>query len=83
MRLVTASWNWPGRNPPAEEPEASRAFWAHVESEGRIIELDAYRQNWGDRRNLKVPVPEWLASDRRAWAGVPLIHHDDHLEVHP
>ena len=75
--LVTAaSWNWPGRNPPAEEPDTSRAFWLHVESEGRILELDANRENWGTRRDLGAPIPEWLATDRRAWAGVPLIHND-------
>ena len=75
--LVTAaSWNWPGRNPPAEEPDVSRAFWAHIESAGRILELDAYREHWGDARDLDAPVPDWLATDRRAWAGVPLIHND-------
>jgi putative PEP-CTERM system histidine kinase len=75
--LVTAaSWNWPGRNPPTEEPEASRAFWAHIEAEGRILEFDAYRAKWGDARDLNAPIPDWLATDRRAWAGVPLIHHD-------
>ena len=75
--LVTAaSWNWPGRNPPAEEPDASRALWTHVESRGRILELDAYREKWASVANLDAPIPAWLAGDRRAWAGVPLIHND-------
>jgi putative PEP-CTERM system histidine kinase len=73
---TAASWNWPGRNPPADDPETARAFWSHVEAEGRILELDAFRQQWGDPRDLKAPIPEWLATDRRAWAGVPLIHHE-------
>jgi putative PEP-CTERM system histidine kinase len=73
---TAASWNWPGRNPPADDPETSRRFWAHVEAEGRILELDAFRQQWGNPRDLKAPIPEWLATDRRAWAGVPLIHHE-------
>ena len=71
-----ATWNWPGRNPPADELEDAADFWASVESSGRILELDAYRQRWGNPKDLVIDIPEWIAAETSAWAGVPLIHND-------
>ena len=75
LSSTSASWNWPGRNPPAGELE-SRDFWREVESSGRILELDAYRGRWGHPKDLVIDVPAWIAADDMAWAGVPLIHND-------
>ena len=73
---TAATWNWPGRNPPAGELESAGDFWTTVESSGRILELDAYRQRWGHPRDLVIEIPEWMAAEESAWAGVPLIHND-------
>ena len=73
---AAAAWNWPGRSPPAGELESAGEFWRDVESSGRILELDAYRQHWGHPKDLGIDVPEWIAGDDSAWAGVPLIHND-------
>jgi putative PEP-CTERM system histidine kinase len=73
---TSASWNWPGRNPPAGELESAGDFWREVESAGRILELDAYRGRWGHPKDLVIDVPAWIAADNSAWAGVPLIHND-------
>ncbi len=71
-----ASWNWPGRTPPVGELESAGDFWTNVESSGRVLELDAYRARWGDPKDLDINVPDWIAADPCAWAGVPLIHND-------
>jgi putative PEP-CTERM system histidine kinase len=73
---ASAEWNWEGGNSPAGDFEQDGAFWASVEAGGRILELDAWRQRWGDRRDLDLAIPDWIVADDRAWAGVPLIHHD-------
>ena len=73
---VGASWNWPGAVPSAAELEDSVGFWNTVEEGGRIVDLDAYRQRWGQPRDLDIIIPEWIVGDADAWAGVPLIHHD-------
>ncbi len=71
-----AAWNWPGRSNAAAEPDATRLLWAEVEREGRILDLDSWRQRWGDARDLALAIPAWIANDAHAWAGVPLLHHD-------
>jgi len=73
---TAASWNWPGRGAPAGELESAGDFWREVESSGRVLELDAFRQHWGHPRDLVIDVPAWMAEDDSAWAGVPLIHND-------
>ncbi|MBA3511983.1 MAG: PEP-CTERM system histidine kinase PrsK [Sphingomonas sp.] len=73
---TAASWNWPGRNPPAGDLETAGEFWTEVETAGRILELDAYRQRWGHSKDLGIKIPQWVAEDGCAWAGVPLIHND-------
>ena len=73
---TAASWNWPSRNPPAAEVDGSRDFWNSVEGCGRILELDAVRGGWGHARDRAIPYPKWILGDRRAWIGIPLIHHE-------
>ncbi|HVL78840.1 MAG TPA: XrtA/PEP-CTERM system histidine kinase PrsK [Sphingomicrobium sp.] len=73
---ASATWNWPGANAPPGDLDRDRAFWSSIEADGRILELDAWRRRWGDRRDLAVDIPSWIVADERAWAGVPLIHHD-------
>jgi putative PEP-CTERM system histidine kinase len=73
---IAAAWNWTGSNPPAGELEDAGEFWRNVEASGRVLELDAYRQHWGHPKDLVIDVPTWIATDKNAWAGVPLIHND-------
>jgi putative PEP-CTERM system histidine kinase len=73
---VVESWHWTGANPEPGDQEESRAFWAAIEREGRIIDLDSYRRRIGGERDLQIPLPPWLVDEPSAWAGVPLIHHD-------
>jgi putative PEP-CTERM system histidine kinase len=69
-----ASWNWPGRNPPAGELALIRGFWSALEESGRIIELDALRGGWAKPEDCVALAPQWMLEERRAWACVPLIH---------
>jgi putative PEP-CTERM system histidine kinase len=73
---AAASCNWPGENPPAGELARDASFWREVESRGRIVELEALRQGWGEAADRTLPVPQWMIDDPAAWAGIPLIHHD-------
>ena len=72
---VAASWNWPGPMP-SIDPERTPGFWTAIEQNGRILDLDAFRRGMLNHRDRHVPVPDWLADDVHAWAGVPLIHHE-------
>ena len=72
----SAAWNWPGKPIPAGESPASIGFWPVVESEGRVIDLDAVRGGWTKGRDRAVAVPAWMTDDVQAWVAVPLIHHD-------
>lgn len=71
---ATASWNWPGRNPPAGELSLIREFWSALEGSGRIIELDALRGGWAKAEDCVALAPQWMLEERRAWACIPLIH---------
>jgi putative PEP-CTERM system histidine kinase len=73
---VAASWNWPADTPAFGQPGEARLFWAALEREGRIVDLDAHRRGMAGERDRAIPIPQWLAGDANAWAGVPLIHHD-------
>lgn len=59
-----ASWNWP-----AAHSRCGEALTDLLRS-GRIIALDEHRATDDPR------APEWLLSDERAWAIVPLLHFD-------
>jgi putative PEP-CTERM system histidine kinase len=69
-------WNWPDRARIGSDFEGSRQFWAALQKHGRIVELDAYRHDWGDPRDLSIAIPQWILDDPSAWVGVPLIHHE-------
>ena len=73
---VAAAWNWAGEMPHPAEADEGSAFWSAIERSGRILDLDAYRRGMLGERHRAVPVPDWLADETHAWAGVPLIHHD-------
>lgn len=72
---TAASWNWPSRNPPAGEVEKALLFWSSIEDSGRILEFDAVRGGWAHSSERAIPFPDWIVEDRRAWIGIPLIHH--------
>ena len=72
---TAASWNWPSRNPPAEDVNGSRSFWAGLEASGHILELDGVRGGWAHGKDREIAIPDWMLGDRRAWIGIPLIHH--------
>jgi putative PEP-CTERM system histidine kinase len=69
-----ASWNWPGRNPPAGELALIREFWSALEANGRIIELDALRGGWASAEDCVALAPQWMLEERGAWVCIPLIH---------
>ncbi len=65
---LAGTWQWDDLAVPASSLDP--ALMVSLERTGEIIELDAVRD--GEAALL----PEWLASDRRAWAVVPLLHFD-------
>ncbi|MFL6774036.1 MAG: XrtA/PEP-CTERM system histidine kinase PrsK, partial [Sphingomicrobium sp.] len=73
---TAANWNWPGANPPQGDLEHDVSFWRAAESRGRIIELEALRNGWGDPADRELPVPQWMLDESCAWVGIPLIHHE-------
>ena len=73
---VAATLNWAGDTAHASDADDAPGFWAAIEQNGRILDLDAYRRGMLGERDRAVPVPDWLADETQAWAGVPLIHHD-------
>ena len=66
---LAGRWQWPELAVPAE-PLAPE-FAAMLESTGSVIELDQVRLAASEGM-----VPEWLLSDRKAWAVVPLLHFE-------
>ena len=71
---TTASWNWPSAYP-APLHDAGE-FWSKLETGSRVIEFDGLRNGWASPQDRLLPVPQDLLEDDRAWAGIPLIHHD-------
>ncbi len=68
-----AEWNWRGRPFAPDANDAVR--WREVEQKPFILDIDALRSG-SDQGGMASPLPEWLAADETAWAGVPLIHND-------
>ncbi len=68
---LAASWHWEGG---AFAPDAEDLLrWRELERNPRILDIDALRR--GDPNGGSgLPLPQWLANDPTAWAGVPLIH---------
>ena len=71
---TAASWNWP-KGSPAPLHDAGE-FWSRLEACRRVIEFDGLRNGWASPQDRALPVPQQLVADDRAWAGIPLIHHD-------
>jgi putative PEP-CTERM system histidine kinase len=65
-----AEWNWEGR--PFAPDAGDCARWRELEKTPRILDVDALRDGGGPDE----PLPEWLAADPTAWAGVPLVHNN-------
>ena len=68
-----AEWNWQGR--PFEPDGKDRERWRELEKWPQILDLDALRHGSADGGSM-LPLPDWLARDETAWAGVPLVHND-------
>ncbi len=70
--ILQSRWNCATMEVPSLA--GSRELAAHLLTTGRVIELDAVRE---DREGTDADarlIPEWLVSDQRSWALVPLIH---------
>jgi putative PEP-CTERM system histidine kinase len=68
-----ADWNWEGRPFLADANDVPR--WRELEKKPLILDFDALRHG-SDEGGSGLPLPEWLAKDQTAWAGVPLVHND-------
>ena len=68
-----AHWNWEGRPFTPDATDGPR--WREIEANPLILDIDALRQG-ADNGGSHLPLPEWLAKDETAWAGVPLIHNE-------
>jgi putative PEP-CTERM system histidine kinase len=71
---AAANWNWPppeGRSH-ADEPDFAR----FLEETAHIVEFEHVVDGRLGAYGTEVAVPEWMTSDERSWAGVPLIHND-------
>ena len=74
--LSVASANeWPGSGPPADAFDNAGDFWTAVEASGRVVELAALRGGWASAEEKALGAPRWLVEHDRAWAAVPLRHH--------
>ena len=68
-----AEWNWEGRPFAPDASDGPR--WREIEDKPLILDIDALRH--GARNGGSgMPLPEWLAKDETAWAGVPLVHNE-------
>jgi putative PEP-CTERM system histidine kinase len=74
--IVGAAWNWPDATLPSHQLEDAAALWNALESNGRIVQIQALREGWANAEDKAIPVPGALVSDKHAWAAIPLIHHD-------
>ena len=67
-----ATWNWQGRDFAPDPFDGPR--WQALEARPKILDIDALRQ--GAAGGSEFPLPEWIARDETAWAGVPLVHNE-------
>jgi putative PEP-CTERM system histidine kinase len=67
---LAARWQWPMAEVPATALSAAQA--AMFEQSGYVADLDLLRTN--PRPDLDLP--DWLQSNSRAWACIPLLHFD-------
>jgi putative PEP-CTERM system histidine kinase len=74
ISVATAS-DWPSAGPGADAFDDASEFWSTIEETGRIIELSALRGGWANAEEKALRVPRWLLREPRAWAAIPLLHH--------
>jgi putative PEP-CTERM system histidine kinase len=73
---IAGTWRWEDRLPgEAVVGDGLDTLWPLL-AEGRIVELDAHRDQWGSAGELAVPVPAWLIGEPSLWAAIPLVHGD-------
>lgn len=72
--VAHARWNWQLVDPPASGASAEAASW--FARTGRVVELDALRENDEADEEMASVVPQWIVAEPRAWAIVPLVHFD-------
>jgi putative PEP-CTERM system histidine kinase len=73
--VMAAAWNWHGCNDHFDDRVGTSNFWDQTRLSGRIIELDAVRDD-GPRPKEGAAVPQWMLDEQDAWVGLPLIHKD-------
>jgi len=73
--VTGAEWNWHGRSGGKTGGQAGQAFWDSLGGSDRIIEFDSVRSSWAGPDEGGA-IPRWIADERDAWVGVPLVHHD-------
>ena len=71
---VAGSWQWDLRLPPEAMAGEGLDQLLPLLADGRILELDALRQRWGQPAHLALPLPRWLLDEAALWAGIPLVH---------
>ncbi len=71
--VAQSRWQWQLVDPPAVAATAEAAAW--FGRTARVVELDAVRQEDSDEEEARI-IPEWIISEQRAWAIVPLMHND-------
>ena len=76
--VLAARWQWPTADVPAVAFSASAAGF--FKRDGHIVDLDAVRQGIDRQGELSI-VPDWLVSEPRAWALVPLLHYERLLGI--
>ena len=71
---IGAEWHWPVEMPAAEDLRHAGLFWSQVESDGRILEFEAFREGWASAEDKSLSIPRWMLGESAVWAGIPLIH---------
>lgn len=70
---LAARWQWPTADVPSEALDAAAV--RTIERTSYVADLDVLRGGKRDRK-FDCELPEWLMSDPRAWALVPLLHFE-------
>ncbi|MFM2099705.1 MAG: hypothetical protein RLZZ366_1244 [Pseudomonadota bacterium] len=71
--VAQSRWQWQLVDPPSLAASAEAAAW--FGRTARVVELDAIRQDESDDEEARI-IPEWIITEQRAWAIVPLMHND-------
>jgi len=72
---VAAANDWPGSGPRPNSFDNTADFWTALEASGGVVEFAALRGGWASAEDKALGVPKWLLDEERAWAGIPLLHH--------